>query len=289
VAEWIRMKAYVGLALLLVVALSVNVNFPSITPAFASPSDSIELEEFRWNSFPIRVLVDMNEWSKPDYAVAVREALDAWIESIWTYTDSFGETSLRAVEFDFRLSNVNSTGRSDVYVTFASGRVSPSSDAVGLTTYSWNRLTHEPLVPITINLTTYSKTVSSLFVKNVAMHEVGHALGLGHASSSYTSNGPELMYARGADDMIKYPSTLDAYGLAMLYQGNFSQVVHLPSTMPYEMLIDGYIPAPLWMTVFRYVAVLAVVLVVVALILWKTGRRTKPSETESQNPVISIR
>ena len=66
-----------------------------------------------------------------------------------------------------------------------------------------------------------------MFVKNIAMHELGHALGLGHASSQMTSDAPELMYYTSSPDTLLYPSTLDLYGLDMLYQDNFGDEVVL--------------------------------------------------------------
>ena len=46
------------------------------------------------------------------------------------------------------------------------------------------------------------------------------------------------MYPFSYLDQIIYPSTLDIYGLIMLYEGNFGQTVHLPSTIPYKMLAE---------------------------------------------------
>lgn len=246
------------------------------TWVFAVPSYSIELEEFRWNRFPLKILVDMNRWSTSNYALSVREALDSWIGSIRIYIDSYGGETLRLISYTFYLSNVNSTSNYDVIISFTPIEMPPIPNTVGLTTYEWNAKTHEPIPPITINITTYSSTASPLFVKNVAMHELGHALGLGHAPSQYTADGdPELMYYSSSRGEVVYPSTLDVYGLTMLYQGNFSQIIQLPSSITYKILSNGRVPPPATSfreTYFGYLIILVILLLALAIIL--TPRKT---------------
>ena len=277
------------LRLLFVVILLVNLGFPSVISAFGAPSSSsIETEDLRWsaNRFPLKVLVGMNQWSRTDYAVAVHEALTSWLHSIWNYTNNYGG-NLPNINYRFYMSNVNATSNYDVFITFSPDEM--GSGIVGLTSSHWNSATHEPIAPITINVTTYHNTTYPLFVKNVAMHEFGHALGLGHATSQTTSNGPELMYPRSTQDQITYPSTLDIYALTRLYQGYFGQQVQLPSNnnIPYVMLSDGSIPPPspaIWDSYFRdliFIAILLLALVIV-LAIWRT--RKKPEQPPEPTP-----
>jgi len=248
-------------------------------------ADSIALEEFRWTKFPVKVLVDMNQWTQPEYAVAVREALDGWIKSIWNYTNTYNDTSLARVNYLFYLTSANSTTNYDVLISFAPDKIPPGPNTVGLTTYSWDLTTHQPVPPITINITTYSGTASTLFVKNIAMHEFGHALGLGHANSQNTLNGPELMYYASSKNQIVYPSTLDVYGLTRVYNGSYGQTVYLPSSIPYVMLAEGDIP-PLqiipWEDYRKYTPLLIVLflVVVVAAVLGLVSREKKPEDLQ---------
>jgi hypothetical protein len=284
------------LCLLLVGALLLGCISSAVSGALVQAPYSIELEEFRWSRFPLKVLVDMNHWSVPDYAVAVREALDDWMKSIWNYTQTFNDTSLPAISYALYISSINATQDYDVLVTFTPNRIPPDSSIVGLTTYDFNPATREPIPPIIINATTSSATASSLFVKDVVMHEFGHALGLGHAASSSTLNGPELMYYASSKTEVAYPSTLDVYGLSELYKGTFSQNVQLPFDMPYMMLTEGTVPAPtvvaptttLWDEYKKYLPIVVVLLLltVVIIVLAQIRKQRSPEEPAAPLPPI---
>jgi predicted Zn-dependent protease len=266
-------------------AVVLYTNFASIAARTVSADTYyIPLEDFRWTRFPLRVYVDMNEWSIPEYAVGVREALDSWVKSIWNYTQAYNDTSLSMINYVFYVSNVNATQNYDVYFTFTADKMPPDSNTVGLTTYKWDAFTHEPISPITINITTYSGGVSSFFVKNVAMHEFGHALGLGHAGQANTWNGPELMYYASSKNQVIFPSTLDVYGLTRLYAGDFGQNVQLPPYLPYVMLAEGTVPPPEQTLLYDYgryiplVGLLLLLIVAVAVV----GHLSKEKKIEQE-------
>lgn len=234
----------------------------------------------------------MNEWTRSSYATDVREILDAWIGAIWNYSQTFNDTTLTNVNYVLYISNFNSTSQYDVFISFAPGEVSPSSNAVGLTTYEWDSFTHEPTPPILINITTYYTTAPDLFIRNVVMHEFGHALGLGHASSQSTTDGPELMYYVSSRNQAAYPSTLDVYGLTVLYKGSYSQTVQLREDIPYVMITSGNLTPPppiitnFWRDYERYFLLAASVLVMlVALALMRHPRKREPEETARAKPM----
>lgn len=232
----------------LIAVMFLFVSFSSliITANSASSSSlySIQLHEFRWNKFPLKILVEMNQWSQENYALAVREGINSWVNSVWNYTNSFTSPPLR-IDYLYYVSTINSTTTYDILVSFAAAELSQGTHAVGLTTYKIDLNLHVPIAPIIINVTTYSAKADSLFVKNVVMHELGHALGLGHASTQNTENGPELMYPTLSMNRVIYPSTLNAHGLSMLYKGNYGQTVYLPNDVPYMMLGVSNTPPPL--------------------------------------------
>ncbi len=281
---------------LIIIILTSALAIASIAQTFdltkpVSAANVIEIEEFRWITFPLKVSVSLGQWGTLEYATVVHQALDDWIASMWNYTLSYNDTSLSMIDFTFYLQGVNTTNNPDVAVFFNRDEMPPYSGVVGLTVYDYEPSSlSEPSRPITINVTTYSGTASSLFVKDIFMHEFGHALGVGHASSAYTSNGPELMYESSSNRQAIYPSTLDVYALTLLYgKGINQQIVQLPSTIPYVMLIGGTVPSPLsriWDNSKQYIILLAIVLVVVlatAVILGK-GRGTYPEAPHELPP-----
>jgi hypothetical protein len=283
-----------GLLLVFLVLSGANLAFvPSL--AFSAPGSSpvIALGEFRWTSFPLKVYVDMNTWAMPNYAVVVREALDDWMKSIWNYTQTYNGTALPTMNYVYYVSNVNTTDHYDIVISFTSDEMPPTSNNVGLTNSSWNEVTHTPVAPITINITTFSGTATGLFVKNVAMHEFGHALGLGHASSSNTLNGPELMYLTSSNNEAVYPSTLDVYGLVNLYEGKFSQNVQLPPSIPYVMLAEGTIPPPQASPLDDYRLLVPLVevlvpLIAAAIVLGCLSRRGKDQDIPQPPPPPTV-
>jgi predicted Zn-dependent protease len=202
---------------------------------------TIELYHFRWHTFPLNVLVDLNEWSADEYALAVRGAIDRWVTSIWNYTHTYTNLTL-ALTYRFYVSTVNATDSYDILITFTQNEIDRNN--VGLTTFRWNARTHEPITPFNITITSYAATADPTFITNIATHELGHALGLGHTDSQFTTNGPELMYPTSSHEQMVYPSTLNLYGLSRLYRGTFAKIVSLPSTIPYLMVAPDRLPPP---------------------------------------------
>jgi len=260
-----------------------------VQSAPAGPNHYIALLEYRWVSFPLKVYVDMNEWSIPDYAISVQEALDNWVRSIWNYTETYKGTSLPIVSYLLYLSKVNATTDYDIHLTFTADTIPPGSKNVGLTDCDWNSTTFEPNPPIKITVTTFSRNATRLYVKNVVMHEFGHALGLGHVSEMNTSNGPELMYYASSKNKTIYPSTLDVYGLTRLYAAEYDHIVQLLDYIPYIMLSEGTIPAGQGSQQdqrYYFPILVAVSVVTIAAVTLIMLRKKKKHEEAPRHPLV---
>lgn len=280
---------------MLTLILCSSLNFPLWSIAASASRPSIGLEEFRWSSFPLSVLVDTKENAKSSYTGAIRDALDTWEASLWEYKSTYNDTTLPIVNFALYVSGINSSQAYDVIVTFEPNEMPLGSRVVGLTNLDWDPVIHAPQPPLIVNITTYQATASDEFVKNVGMHEIGHVLGLDHADSSDTSNGPELMYSESAIYGTVYPSTLDAYAFSKLYSGRYGQRIQLPTSLPYELLTAGNPPSSIipfpWQRLLPYLLILAGIGIIAAAVfaaVIRSGRKPTPQETEVPKPPEQI-
>lgn len=207
----------------------------------ATPTPSIQIENARWNIFPLRVCIQLNEWSRPSYAIDIREALDMWVKCIWSYTQSLPDRSLRKITYTLYIQGINRTYNDiyDVLIEFTTNYISTTDEqnTIGYTSFKFNPISHEPIQPIHILLTTFNGSASDLLIKNITMHEFGHAIGIGHANSHFTTDGIELMSPSNDWEHTVFPSSLDIYCLWFLYQDNYGKTIDLPSNIQYVKIM----------------------------------------------------
>lgn len=214
-----------------------------------SSTPYINLEGCSWDHPTLNVLLIPNSssWFDPSYLTYARLAIDSWKASINAYTNAYGSSYLNKIEFKVFVYGINSTLKYDIYIRFYKDL---GDGIAGVTRYYYYEESGKLInATITIASEVYGVRLSYIQIRNTVAHEIGHALGLGHASEYETINGYELMYYafdfQQTIDRIVYPSTLDIYALSKIYawlqsgiyEGPILTSVSLPSSIPYKEAI----------------------------------------------------
>ena len=210
---------------------------------------ALQLQGFVWDHSTLRALIIVadNEswWSKTDLNTATR-AIGQWNDGIAAFAANYSEFSyLSNVSIQTSISNASEAGF-DIYIDWTQFPLSNATDEIGVSQILADY--RNTIINCTVNLATHTHhgdPLNEVDMQDVALHELGHSLGLGHSNAT-----GDLMYAyytigSGPKDV----STLDAYGVATLFawdQNTFSfypidgwlneNSVVLPSDISYKGL-----------------------------------------------------
>ena len=207
-------------AILLLVLLS-----PLLLPTVkVAASYMMPLRGYRWTSHIISIRIETNSnWPFTQQArKTVLEAMNIWNEEqIWFVKQYLPSDS-------YAVYNLIESDKGIIVVRFQNW------------TYQFTGMTSnckpEVFCAVSIAITFFDSTpVRDYYIRIIALHELGHVLGLGH-----TDVGGDLMHDTWNNATL--PSTLDLYAVYVLAQGSAqpdsTTAATLPANIPYQQAPD---------------------------------------------------
>lgn len=268
---------------------------------------SIDLQGLTWNHTTITVLIvpqSQQSWWNPSYLNSTLRAVNVWNNAILNFSSYSSQFSYLS---QIRLvSSVSQTLESgfDIYITW-------QEEYAGTNTLGTSQAIYEPpctIINNTITLGAKTKTyvLNEVDMQNIAIHELGHALGLGH--SDYAN---DIMYPQYTPKgNVIALSTLDLYGVSVVFEwlSHYPYIpnicpskssITLPSYIPYEYLLISYenlppqTPPPyktlldfiLGLISFPYVIILLLLLtislIILSVVIWRAMNTKETSEDDT--------
>jgi hypothetical protein len=189
---------------------------------------SIALQGFVWDHTTLNALVvssDNESWWNPSYVNICLRAVGQWNNAINAFASNYSDYSYMSnLRIQTTVSNVSLPGF-DIYITWTQMPLSNTSDEIGLSQIFPNA--QSVIINSTIALATHAfhgQPLDNVDMQNVALHELGHSLGLGHSNDS-----TDVMYAiYSLGNSPKAVSTLDAYGVATLFAWQTNSIDFYP-------------------------------------------------------------
>jgi len=218
----------------------------------AQTQPSINLQGLTWKHSNITVLVILESdepWWKQSYLNSTLRAINMWNNAILNFSSYGSQFSyLSQIRMAYSISQTLETGF-DIYITW-------QEEYAGTNTLGTSQAVYElpcTIINNTISLGARIKgyVLNEIDMQNVAIHELGHALGLGHSDYSDDIMYPEYT-PRGS---VQALSTLDVYGISIVfswlshypYQPNkcpSKSSITLPQNIQYEYLPISYMDLP---------------------------------------------
>jgi predicted Zn-dependent protease len=228
--------------------LSISLSTFGVLEARAQQVYVLALQGPTWNHSVLTVLVIPQydqAWWNPGYLNSTLHAISQWNEALSYFATNHSEFAhLSRLTMVPQVSNITLYGF-DAYLSWVEQFGNETCEA-GLTRTTYNSLNVIANSTITLSaLDCLGNVLSEVDMQNVALHELGHCWGLGHANFT----GDVMYYAYTLNSPVRAVSTLDVYGLSQVFrwmasseayepinQGSPIYSVALPANIDYEYL-----------------------------------------------------
>jgi hypothetical protein len=209
------MRAFSAVLLLLV--LFFGAFFGDLGSVSGQDRYDLGIQGFAWNHSSLSALLIISEnesWWSASFVNDTLRAIGQWNDALAAFAGNYsGFSYLSSVTVQWTISDVALPGY-DLYVNWTQSSLSNSSDEVGLSKTYVN--SDSSIVNCTISLAVQTRqgtTMRGIDMQNIALHELGHGLGLGHCN--YTGDLMYSIYSLGVPP--EGVSTLDAFGVAKCF------------------------------------------------------------------------
>ena len=190
-------------------------------------NDFLEIQGIAWDQTTINILVitpNNESWWSPIYTNSAVRAIGQWNEALHYFASNYSDyTYLSNLKLQSTVSNASIAGF-DIYLNWTDSPLKSSSNEIGLET---STILDNAIINCNISLaahTSHGDALTDGDMQNIALHELGHSLGLGH--SNYTGDVMYPVYTLLSPP--RYVSTLDVYGVATTFAWMSNSVSFYP-------------------------------------------------------------